>query len=203
MTSRPGSASAAARGYASMPSASSRSLPSSIHSRSTSTSVPRRFDLRRLGGERLAHRRHDNEPAREERLCPRRRHHRRRLRRVPLADPVRPGDELRVETEVLEVRPSKSRPQQGLLKVRTTTFNQRDEVVQVSVGTSSCRAGLADFQQPARRHAMDLGLKGKRHSSPAAPRASVEPSPIPSPMKAPASRSARATGAMSRPRWQR
>jgi acyl dehydratase len=48
--------------------------------------------------------------------------------------PVRPGDELRVETEVLEVRPSKSRPQQGLLKVRTTTFNQRDEVVQVSVG---------------------------------------------------------------------
>src|SRR6478752_8769712 len=48
--------------------------------------------------------------------------------------PVRPGDELRVETEVLEVRPSKSRPQQGMLKVRTTTFNQRDEVVQVSVG---------------------------------------------------------------------
>ena len=48
--------------------------------------------------------------------------------------PVRPGDELRVETEVLEVRPSKSRPQQGLLKVRTTTFNQRDEVVQVSIG---------------------------------------------------------------------
>ena len=48
--------------------------------------------------------------------------------------PVRPGDELRVETEVLEVRPSKSRPQQGLLKVRTTTFNQRDEVVQMSVG---------------------------------------------------------------------
>jgi acyl dehydratase len=48
--------------------------------------------------------------------------------------PVRPGDELRVETEVLEVRASKSRPQQGLLKVRTTTLNQRDEVVQVSVG---------------------------------------------------------------------
>jgi acyl dehydratase len=48
--------------------------------------------------------------------------------------PVRPGDELRVETEVLEVRPSKSRPQQGMLKVRTTTFNQRDEVVQVSLG---------------------------------------------------------------------
>src|SRR4051812_46560422 len=35
--------------------------------------------------------------------------------------PVRPGDELRVESEVLEVRPSKSRPEQGLIKVRVTT----------------------------------------------------------------------------------
>jgi acyl dehydratase len=49
--------------------------------------------------------------------------------------PVRPGDELRVESEVLEVRPSKSRPDQGLIKVRTTTLNQRDETVQVNVGT--------------------------------------------------------------------
>ena len=48
--------------------------------------------------------------------------------------PVRPGDELRVESEVLEVRPSKSRPEQGLLKLRTTTLNQDGEAVQVSVG---------------------------------------------------------------------
>ena len=48
--------------------------------------------------------------------------------------PVRPGDELRVESEVLEVRPSKSRPEQGLVKVRTTTLNQNKEIVQVSVG---------------------------------------------------------------------
>jgi acyl dehydratase len=48
--------------------------------------------------------------------------------------PVRPGDELRVESEVLDVRPSKSRPQQGLIKVRTNTLNQRGEVVQTSVG---------------------------------------------------------------------
>jgi acyl dehydratase len=47
--------------------------------------------------------------------------------------PVRPGDELRVESEVLEVRPSKSRPGQGLVKVRTTTLNQHGEAVQVSV----------------------------------------------------------------------
>ena len=47
--------------------------------------------------------------------------------------PVRPGDELRVECEVLEVRPSKSRPAQGLIKIRTTTLNQDDEAVLVYV----------------------------------------------------------------------
>ena len=48
--------------------------------------------------------------------------------------PVRPGDELRVESEVLEVRPSKSRPDQGLIKVKTTTLNQNDQEMQVFVG---------------------------------------------------------------------
>jgi len=47
--------------------------------------------------------------------------------------PVRPGDELRVESEILNVRTSKSQPQQGLIKVRTTTLNQNDEPVQVAV----------------------------------------------------------------------
>ena len=47
--------------------------------------------------------------------------------------PVRPGDELRVECEVFEVRPSKSRPEQGLIKLRTTTLNQDDEAVLVHV----------------------------------------------------------------------
>ena len=49
--------------------------------------------------------------------------------------PVRPGDELRVEAEVLGKRESKSRPQQGIVRVRTTTLNQNDEVVQLSVNT--------------------------------------------------------------------
>src|SRR2546428_10771209 len=48
--------------------------------------------------------------------------------------PVRPGDEPHLESEVLEVRPSKSRPEQGLVKVRTTTLNQNGETVQISVG---------------------------------------------------------------------
>ena len=48
--------------------------------------------------------------------------------------PVRPGDELHLDIEVMEVRPSKSRPEQGLVKVKTSTVNQNGEPVQVSVG---------------------------------------------------------------------
>ncbi len=48
--------------------------------------------------------------------------------------PVRPGDELYVESEILEVQPSKSRPDQGRIKVRTTTFNQNGEAVQIQIG---------------------------------------------------------------------
>jgi len=48
--------------------------------------------------------------------------------------PVRAGDELHVESEILEVRPSKSRPRQGLIKIRTTTLNQKGEAVQTFIG---------------------------------------------------------------------
>jgi acyl dehydratase len=48
--------------------------------------------------------------------------------------PVRPGDELYAESEVLEVRPSKSRPDRGLIRVRTTTLNQDGEPVQIYTG---------------------------------------------------------------------
>lgn len=47
--------------------------------------------------------------------------------------PVRPVDELRIESEILEVRPSKSRPEQGVIKARTTTLNQNGEPVQILV----------------------------------------------------------------------
>ena len=47
--------------------------------------------------------------------------------------PVRPGDRLRITVEVLELRPSKSRPERGMGKTRTTTFNQAGEVVQILV----------------------------------------------------------------------
>ena len=45
--------------------------------------------------------------------------------------PTRAGDVLRVEGEVLEVRPSRSRPDRGTVTPRSETRNQRDEVVQV------------------------------------------------------------------------
>ena len=48
--------------------------------------------------------------------------------------PVRPGDVLYVVSEVLEIRALKSRPNQGVIKVRNTTLNQSDEPVQVLVG---------------------------------------------------------------------
>ena len=47
---------------------------------------------------------------------------------------VRPGDELRAQSEILEVRPSKSRPDRGLIRVRTTTLNQNDEAVMMFTG---------------------------------------------------------------------
>src|SRR6516165_9532609 len=45
-------------------------------------------------------------------------------------NPTRPGDTLQVESEVLEVRPSQSRPDRGVATVRSLTRNQRNEVVQ-------------------------------------------------------------------------
>jgi acyl dehydratase len=44
--------------------------------------------------------------------------------------PARPGDELRVECEVLEVRPLRSRPDRGLVLLRVQTLNQFDEARQ-------------------------------------------------------------------------
>jgi acyl dehydratase len=50
------------------------------------------------------------------------------------ARPVRPGDELRVTSEILELRPSKSRTDRGMVRVQNTTLNQNDEPVQIFTG---------------------------------------------------------------------
>ena len=44
--------------------------------------------------------------------------------------PVRPGDILKVETEILDVRKSRSKPDRGIIRIRNVTTNQRAEVVQ-------------------------------------------------------------------------
>jgi acyl dehydratase len=44
--------------------------------------------------------------------------------------PTRPGDTLHVESEVVEITPSRSRPDRGVARVRSLTRNQRREVVQ-------------------------------------------------------------------------
>jgi acyl dehydratase len=63
--------------------------------------------------------------------------------------PVRPGDELQMESEVLEVRPSQSRRNRGMIKVRTTTLNQNGKAVQVFVANLIVlRREARNFRQP-------------------------------------------------------
>jgi acyl dehydratase len=47
--------------------------------------------------------------------------------------PTRPGDILQVESEILELRPSRSNPERGIATIRSETRNQRGETVQVLV----------------------------------------------------------------------
>ena len=48
--------------------------------------------------------------------------------------PVRPGDRLTVRSEILETRPSRSKPDRGMIRVRVETLNQNGEVVQSFIG---------------------------------------------------------------------
>ncbi|MEX0711593.1 MAG: hypothetical protein WD278_04550 [Pirellulales bacterium] len=47
--------------------------------------------------------------------------------------PTRPGDVLHVESEVVEARPSRSRPDRGIATIRSETRNQSGEIVQVLI----------------------------------------------------------------------
>ncbi|HEY3517666.1 MAG TPA: MaoC family dehydratase [Gammaproteobacteria bacterium] len=47
--------------------------------------------------------------------------------------PTYPGDTLRVETEVLAIRVSESKPDRGVVTARNQTLNQRGEPVQIAV----------------------------------------------------------------------
>ena len=56
---------------------------------------------------------------------------------------VRPGDVLTVETEIVDLRPSRSRPGFGIIRLRNVTTNQRGEIVQTM---------LASAMVPKREH---------------------------------------------------
>lgn len=58
--------------------------------------------------------------------------------------PVFPGDTLRCENELLSKRRSRSRPEMGITKSRTTVFNQNDEVVMTMVAN-----GLIGVRDPS------------------------------------------------------
>lgn len=53
--------------------------------------------------------------------------------------PVYPGDTLRVETEVLEKTPSRSKPDIGSFLSRATVFNQNDEPVMTTIAIGLIR----------------------------------------------------------------
>lgn len=53
--------------------------------------------------------------------------------------PVYPGDTLRCESELIDKRVSKSRPDMGITKGRTTVFNQHDEPVMSFIGNGLIR----------------------------------------------------------------
>lgn len=48
---------------------------------------------------------------------------------VEFPKPVFPGDTIRAQSEVVERRPSSSRPQQGIVVFEHRAYNQRDELV--------------------------------------------------------------------------
>lgn len=48
---------------------------------------------------------------------------------VQFPRPVRPGDTLRVVTDIVELRLSSSKPDRGIARIRQVTINQRDQQV--------------------------------------------------------------------------
>ena len=77
---------------------------------------------------------------------------------------VRPGDVLTVDTEILELRPSRSRPGHGILRLRNVTTNQRGEVVQTMLASAMVPKRDKDDQltnKSAATHACALKLREK------------------------------------------
>jgi itaconyl-CoA hydratase len=70
---------------------------------------------------------------------------------VKLTAPVFAGDTIYAESKVLEVRPSRTRPGQGIVRVQTRGFNQRDETIMTFTRTVLVYA-RASRPEPIRHH---------------------------------------------------
>ena len=66
------------------------------------------------------------------------------LEEMDLPNPVRPGDRLTLQLECVGLRPSRSRPDRGIVRIRSTLLNQRDEVALAMIGK------LLVWRRPAR-----------------------------------------------------
>jgi len=66
--------------------------------------------------------------------------------------PIRPGDVIRLEGEVVELIPSKTRPQ-GVVRIKWTAFNQRGEAVYAftPIGIVPRKAGISDQESGIRK----------------------------------------------------
>jgi len=61
-------------------------------------------------------------------------------------NPVRPSDTLTVETEIIDLRLSRSKPNYGIIRLRNVTTNQRGEIVQTMTANAMVprRAAFTD-----------------------------------------------------------
>jgi acyl dehydratase len=62
--------------------------------------------------------------------------------------PVYPGDILRVETEILDKTPSRSKPDMGSFRSRATVFNQDDVAVMTVISIGLIRRRLSNEEMP-------------------------------------------------------
>lgn len=68
--------------------------------------------------------------------------------RIDFPNPVRIGDTLRAETEVIEKRESKSRPDAGIVEFETRAYNQHDKLVVTARRKALMkRSGIEDRQR--------------------------------------------------------
>src|SRR4029434_7818048 len=71
---------------------------------------------------------------------------------------VRPGDVLTVETEILDLRPSRSKPGYGIIRLRNVTTNQGGEIVQTMLARAM-GAGRAGQTKSRERSAKKCRLR--------------------------------------------